>query len=294
MINASALLERKFPALSQAYTEKDAILYALSLGYGADPVDPRQLQFVYEKNLRVVPSMVAVLCAPGFWLGDPALGANTAMIVHAEHAIEFLQPLAPAGTLRGETSVVEVLDRGAGKGAMVVTERLITDEGSGLPVARIRQHTLCRGDGGFSGQELPVRAEGVRPAVGAESPPDWTVTLATLPQAALLYRLFADLNPLHVDPEVARRAGFEKPILHGLCTYGMVCRALVQECLGGDVSRLHSLAGRFTAPVLPGDSLRIEVWKDVVQDHRQTLKVRCSVPERQTQVFSQGTATVSL
>jgi len=127
MISAQALLARQFPAIEQSYSSKDAILYALSLGYGSDPVDPQELPFVYEKNLRVVPAMAAVLCSPGFWLGEPSLGANTAMIVHAQHAIEFLQPLAPAASLRGTTSVLEVIDRGVGKGAMVITERLLTD-----------------------------------------------------------------------------------------------------------------------------------------------------------------------
>jgi len=298
MINAQALLTRPFPVLKQAYTEKDAILYALSLGYGSDPVDPAQIQYVYEKNLQVVPSFVAVLCAPGFWLADPSLGANTAMIVHAEHAIEFVRPLAPAGQLRGETSVVEVIDRGAGKGAMIVSERLIKDDASNELLARIVQHTLCRGDGGFSGIEPAPRAASVKAQLADEAPADWVVTLPTLPQAALLYRLFADLNPLHIDPAVAQKAGFDRPILHGLCTYGVVCRAVMQACLGGDASRMHSLAGKFTAPVVPGDNLRIEIWKDSQNPHphtgRQALKIRCSVPERQSVVFSNGTAMVSL
>lgn len=297
MINAQALLTRPFPILKQAYTEKDVILYALSLGYGSDPVDPSQIKFVYEKNLSVVPSMVAVLCAPGFWLADPNLGANTAMIVHAEHAIEFLKPLAPSGQLRAEMSVVDVIDRGTGKGAMVVSERLIKDDVTHEPVARIIQHTLCRGDGGFSGVETAQRAETVRISNSEDEPADWDITLPTLPQAALLYRLFADLNPLHIDPEIAQKAGFQRPILHGLCTYGVVCRAVLQACLNGDASRLRSLAGRFTAPVVPGDNLRVEIWSDTKQpsplSELQHLKIRCSVPERKVVVFSNATAVVS-
>ena len=298
MINPQDLLKRPFPVLKQAYTEKDAILYALSLGYGADPVDPGQLQFVYEKNLRVVPSMVAVLCAPGFWLADPSLGANTAMIVHAEHAIEFLKPLAPSGKLRSEMSVLDVIDRGAGKGAMIVSERFIIEDESNAAVARIIQHTLCRGDGGFSGVEPQPRSETARISNAEETPADWVVNLPTLPQAALLYRLFADLNPLHVDPEIALKAGFARPILHGLCTYGMVCRAVMQACLGEDASRMHALSGKFTAPVMPGDQLRVEIWKDSqISSHlseRQRLKIRCSVPARQVLVFSNAYATVSM
>ena len=298
MINAQALLARPFPVLKQAYTEKDAILYALSLGYGSDPVDIEQIQYVYEKNLRVVPSLVAVMCSPGFWLADPSLGANTAMIVHAEHAIQFLKPLAPAGHLRGEMSVVDVIDRGVGKGAMIVSERLIMDDESNQLVARIVQHTLCRGDGGFSGVEPAPRSETLIAKVAGEAPADWVVDLPTLPQAALLYRLFADLNPLHADPVVAHQAGFDRPILHGLCTYGVVCRAVMQACIGGDASRMRSLAGKFTAPVMPGDNLRIEIWKDTQNPAQaagqQNLKIRCSVPERQSVVFSNATASVSV
>ena len=293
MISAQALLARQFPAIEQSYSSKDAILYALSLGYGSDPVDPQELPFVYEKNLRVVPAMAAVLCSPGFWLGEPSLGANTAMIVHAQHAIEFLQPLAPAASLRGTTSVLEVIDRGVGKGAMVITERLLTDLATEQVVARIVQHTLCRGDGGFSGV-APALGPPRQRAADESTAPDWSVSLPTLPQAALLYRLHADLNPLHVDPEVARQAGFDRPILHGLCTYGMVCRAVVQACLGGDAARMHSLAGQFTAPVVPGDTLQIDIWKGSAQGGHCTLKIRCSVPARQVVAFANGAAVVSL
>ena len=293
MINAQLLLNQKFPPLRQSYTEKDAILYALALGYGEDPVDPAQIQYAYEKQLRVVPSMVAVMCSPGFWLSDPIFGAKTEMVVHAEHAIEFHKPLAPSGHLRGEMSVVDVIDRGLDKGAMIISKRLIIDEGSDQQIATILQHTLCRGDGGFSGVQITPLAGAQPVKVAYDSNPDWSVTLKTLPQAALLYRLFADLNPLHADPEVARKAGFQKPILHGLCTYGMVCRAILQACVGGESSRLHSLAGKFTAPVFPGDSLCIEVWRGAQIGTRQTLHLRCSVPARQSVVFANASATIS-
>ena len=293
MINAQLLLDRKFPPLRQSYTEKDAILYALALGYGEDPVDPAQIQYAYEKQLRVVPSMVAVMCSPGFWLADPIFGVKTEMVVHAEHAIEFHKPLAPSGRLRGEMSVVDVIDRGLGKGAMIISKRLIMDEDTDQQIATIVQHTLCRGDGGFSGEQI-TPLTGTHPAkVVYDSNPDWSVTLKTLPQAALLYRLFADLNPLHADPEVAQKAGFDRPILHGLCTYGMVCRALLQACTDGESNRLHLLAGKFTAPVFPGDSLCIEVWKGARTGTRQTLHLRCTVPARQSVVFANASATIS-
>ena len=176
---------------------------------------------------------------------------------------------------------------------MIISKRLIIDEDSDQQIATIVQHTLCRGDGGFSGVQITPLTGAQSMKVVYDSNPDWSVTLKTLPQAALLYRLFADLNPLHADPKVAQKAGFHRPILHGLCTYGMVCRALLQACVDGESSRLHSLSGKFTAPVFPGDSLCIEVWQGAQIGTRQTLQLRCSVPARQSVVFANASATIS-
>jgi len=287
MIDVQAVRAWDFPTLRQAYTPFDAIRYALALGYGSDPVDPRQLRYVYEREQAAVPTFANVLCHPGFWISDPRTGIDATRAVHGEHRMEFHAPLPPQGTVSARTRVLDVLDKGPGKGALVVFERLLRDDATGLLLARLEQHTLCRGDGGFSGAAPPPRAPAA-PAPVANAP-DFVVDVPTLPQAALLYRLSADPNPLHADPLAARAAGFERPILHGLCTFGIACRAVVQACTGDEPARLKALAGRFSAPVFPGETLRTEIWRD----GGGALRLRCVATQRQVVVLAGGTATVS-
>jgi acyl dehydratase len=291
-IDVAALKAWEFPILRQRWTDKDSILYALALGYGSDPEDPAQLAFVYEKALQAVPTMATTLCHPGFWISDPRTGIDATRAVHVEHHVKFHRPLPPQGSARAQTRVVDVLDRGDGRGAMLVFERTLVDEASGETIASIEHHTLCRADGGFSGAlaERPART----PAPAApDRPPDHVVEIASLPQAALIYRLSADSNPLHADPEVARAAGFARPLLHGLCTYGIACRAVVQACAANDAARLRSLAVRFSAPVYPGETLRTELWNDGVDAlGTQALRLRCLVIERNALVITNGHATL--
>ncbi|NML43358.1 3-alpha,7-alpha,12-alpha-trihydroxy-5-beta-cholest-24-enoyl-CoA hydratase [Ramlibacter sp. G-1-2-2] len=276
-----------FPVLRQAWTEQDAILYALALGYGSDPVDEAQLRYVYEPGLRVVPTFANVLCHPGFWVSDPRTGIDATKVVHGEQRVQFHAPLPARGAVRSETRVLDVVDKGEGKGALLVFERKLFDEASGALLATIEQHSLCRGDGGFSGTPVAASARGAA-APQETRAPDAVVELQVLPQAALLYRLSADRNPLHADPQVARAAGFPRPILHGLCTFGIACRALLQACAGEEPARLKSLAGRFSAPVYPGELLRTEIWQEGAD-----LRFRCLVPAREAVVFSNGTATLN-
>jgi acyl dehydratase len=290
-IDVAAVKAWQFPVLSQGYTEKDTILYALALGYGAQPEDPSQLAFVYERGLRAVPTMVATLCHPGFWISDPRTGIDATRAVHGEHRVTFHAPLAARGSVRGQTRVLDVIDKGAGKGALLVVERTLHDDPTGRQLATIEHHTLCRGDGGFSGTQ-PAKVAAAAPRTD-ERAPDQVVELASLPQAALIYRLSADPNPLHADPEIARAAGFPRPILHGLCTYGIACRALLQACTPDDPGRLKSLAVRFSAPVYPGETIRTEIWNDGPDaDGLQAIRFRCRVPERDTVVISNGQATI--
>ena len=291
-IDVAALKSWDFPVLRQRWTDKDTILYALALGYGSDPEDPAQLAFVYEGALQAVPALATTLCHPGFWISDARTGIDATRAVHAEHRVVFHRPLPPQGSARAQTRVVDVLDRGEGRGAMLVFERTLYDEASGHALASIEHHTLCRADGGFSAMrtEAPARV----PAPSApDAPPDHLVEIASLPQAALIYRLSADRNPLHADPEVARAAGFARPILHGLCTYGIACRAIVQTCAANDAAQLRSLAVRFTAPVFPGETLRTEIWNDGCDTHgARAVRLRCVAVERGTIVLSDGRATV--
>ncbi|MCA0325983.1 MAG: MaoC family dehydratase N-terminal domain-containing protein [Proteobacteria bacterium] len=291
MIDVKAVQGRHFPPVRQTYSQKDVILYALALGYGSDPVDPAQLRYVFEGGLQVVPTFANVLCHPGFWISDPVLGIDAARAVHGEHHVSFHKPLPAAGTVRAQTRVLGLEDKGVDKGALLVVERLLCDDASGVLLARIEQHTLLRGDGGFSAASPSVDKTSVR-APAMDRPPDHVLDLATLPQAALLYRLSADMNPLHADPNAAGSAGFSRPILHGLCTFGIVCRAVLEACADGDPSRLGSLGGRFSAPVFPGETLRTEIWHSETRDGVQKLRVRCFSVQRNCVVFTNGIATV--
>lgn len=297
-IDVAALEAWDFPVERQRWTDKDSILYALSLGYGSDPEDPAQLRFVYERTLQAVPAMATTLCHPGFWIADPRTGIDATRAVHAEHHVVFHRPLPAQGSARARTRVVEVRDRGAGRGAMLIFERTLHDAGTGAAIASIEHHTLCRADGGFSGARAtaPARTDASSRATAAatpDTPPDHVVDIASMPQAALLYRLSADRNPLHADPVVARAAGFPRPLLHGLCTYGIACRAIMQASAANDPTRLRSLSARFSAPVYPGETLRTEIWRDDGdRPGVQTLRFRCLVPERATVVISNGRAAL--
>lgn len=277
------------PEITQTYTEKDTILYGLAMGYGAEPLDPEQLAFVYEDGLRAVPTMATTLCHPGFWISDPQTGIIAKMVVHGEHLMHFHAPLPPSGTVRGTTRVTDIIDKGRDKGAIVLTQRKIIDDCSGQLIATIEQATMCRGDGGFSASASSSSSKSAKPKSDPSTPvaPDDHFDIPTLPQSALLYRLCADPNPLHADPKIAAAAGFDRPILHGLCTYGIAARAIMHMCCSNDPGRLVRLRVRFTSPVFPGETIRTEIWRDDDQ-----VRFRCSVPQRDVVVISDGVAEI--
>jgi acyl dehydratase len=292
-INYQQLKARVFPDVRQTYSARDSMLYALSLGLGSDPLDPQALPFVYEGTaggLRVLPTLAAVLGYPGFWAREADSGIDWVRLVHGEQRLIVHQPLPAAMTLVGKNRITDLIDKGAGKGAIVVVERRLEDN-SGLLYATLRQVVFCRGDGGFSalngGQpsDPPIAPLAATPEDRA---PDLTDDQAIRPEAALLYRLLADDNPLHADPAVARAAGFERPILHGLATYGLAARALIRRCAGDDPTRLRTLDVRFAAPVFPGETLRTEIWRD-----EAGLKFRARVLERDLIVLSHGHAVLA-
>lgn len=247
----------QFADVTQEYTEKDTILYALSIGLGHDPLDERQLPFVYEARLQAFPTMPVVLGFPGFWMQDPDAGITWVKLVHGEQRLTLHKPLAKAGKVVGRCRVSHVIDKGAEKGALVIVERKLFCAHDHALLATIEQTTFCRADGGFEAGDSPPEAlPKVPPA-----PPDFTCTLPILPQAALLYRLNADLNPLHVDPKVALQAGYPKPILHGLCTYGVAAHAILRTFCEYKPERLAYLHTRFSSPVFPGETLVCEMWR---------------------------------
>lgn len=256
MLDPERLLALRFPEIAHAYTARDTMLYALGLGLGHDPMSRPQLRYVYEPGLRALPSMASVLAYPGFWYRDMDTGLDAARVVHGAERIALHAPLPPAATVLATPRVIDVIDKGAGRGAVVVSERTIRDAADGRALATVRQTAFCRGDGGFGG----APRDEPRPAPPPDRPADRALDWPTLPQAALIYRLSGDPNPLHADPDAARAAGFARPILHGLCTMGIVCHAAVATLFGDDPDRLATMDCRFTAPVVPGDCIRCEFW----------------------------------
>ena len=288
MLNYEKVRNWRSAEVRHTYTAKDVMLYALGLGMGHDPLNRDELRFVYERDLRVVPSMAAVLASPGFWVRDNAeLGIDYVRLVHGEQSVTIHQPLPPGGTVIGQTHVTRVVDKGTGKGALVYSEKRITDAADGALLATTASVTFCRADGGFSangGGDAPGEALQATP----DTQPDMVLDFETRPEAALVYRLSGDINPLHVEPDVAAKAGFPKPILHGLATYGVACRGLVQACCKFDPARLKSISARFSAPAYPGDVIRLECW-----NLGDEVAFRARVPARDVVVLSHGRARVA-
>ncbi|CAB3700507.1 hypothetical protein LMG26685_05275 [Achromobacter mucicolens] len=273
----------RFDDVRQRYDQKDTMLYALGIGLGQDPEDTGQLRYVYEKDLRTFPTMSVILGYPGFWVSDPRSTVDWVKVVHGEQRLTLHAPLPVAGVVTGRTRNTHVIDKGADKGAIIVSERTLHDE-DGQCLATLQSSTFCRSDGGFgegdaSPQALPAAPDG---------DPDSRCELRIPPSAALLYRLNADRNPLHADPDVARQAGYPRPILHGLCSYGVAAHALVKTYCGYDAARLTSLNTRFSAPVYPGETLQCDMWR--MPDGQIRFIARAK--ERGIVVMSHGTATV--
>jgi acyl dehydratase len=267
----------------QAYEAKDCMLYALGVGLGHDPMNEDELAFVYEKNLKVLPTMATVIGHSGSLVRDRNTGINWVMVVNGEQGFTLNRPLTGEGDVVGHTRIVEVIDKGAGKGALLLTERKTNDKATGDLIATVTQTIFCRGDGGFGGpprqtpppHPLPTRA------------PDAVCDFGTRPEAALIYRLSGDYNPLHSDPAVAKAAGFDRPILHGLGTFGVSGHALLKTMCGYDPARLISFSCRFSAPVFPGETVRTEMWRDGA-----VVSFRARVVERDVIAINHGRAEV--
>lgn len=256
-IDPAAILARPAIIREQSYSERDVILYALGLGLGKDPVDSQELTYLYEKNLQVLPTYPVVLAAMS--VGQMDLGINYTKLVHVEQRLAIHRPLKTKGTVIGSQRVTDIIDRGSDKGALIVVHREIVDKASGELLATAGLTVLCRADGGFANEVRPSEPVPEPPA----RKPDHSLVIATSPRAGLIYRLSGDLNPVHVDPAVAHAAGFERPLLHGLATYGIMGWAIIKSCCEGrGGTRLKELDGRFSQPVFPGDTLRIDIWSD--------------------------------
>ena len=282
-LDPEKLLALDIPDVEHTYGPKDCILYALGLGLGQDPTDEQQLAFVYEKNLKVLPTFPVVQGYSAYTFRRPELGITWTHVVHGEHAVRLHAPIAPEGTVIGRSRIVDVIDKGAGKGALIYSERKIVDKTSGALLATIHQTTFCRADGGFGGEKRDTPAPHALP----QRAPDLTCDLATRPETALIYRLSGDINPLHAEPAFAREAGYPRPILHGLATFRVAGHALLKTVCGYYPARLVAMAGRFSAPVFPGETIRTEIWRD-----GNIVSFRARALERDVVAINNGRAEI--
>ena len=273
------LLNYPIPEMRQHLRWQDVAMYNFSVGLGQDPMDEQQLDFLYEPCLKIMPSMPVVLGAPGFWPRNPDTGMDWVKIVHGEQGLILHKPLPTEGEIIGRSRVTGLVDRGEGKGALMYSERQVIDAKSGELLATLTSTSFLRGDGGFGGPSGPVK----QPHAEPDRAPDITLDLATRPEQALIYRLNTDLNPLHIDPKIAAAAGFPRPILHGLCTFGTVCHALLKTLCNYETSRFGKMDLRFSSPVYPGETIRSEIWHEA-----GGAAFRARVVERDKIVVSNG------
>ena len=279
------ILHEFTPAIDFAYSEKDVMLYALGIGLGSDPMDARELRFVTEPALQVFPTAVTVLSNPPGFIATPATipdgmrlsSFDRVKVLHGEQKVELHRRLPTSGNFTVDARTIEAVDKGADKGAIVIVERLLRDA-EGHIVATVTSTIFARGDGGFGGSSSSNAPIHLIP----DRPPNFTVELPTRRDQALLYRLSGDYNPIHSDPATAAKAGFPRPILHGLCTYGLTCRAVVQAT-GCDVEDVVSHQVRFSSPVFPGETITVEIWRD-----GDVVSFEASVKERQVKVIRNG------
>ncbi len=259
-IDYDRLMNFDIPEISQTYGPEEVARYGLSVGLGQDPMNLRQLAYVGARSddCRVMPAIVNVLGHPGFWLSDPATGVNAVRIVHGEQGMTIHNTIPLEGTVIAKTRVTGLVDKGEGKGALLYYEKLVRDAGTDTHLATCRGTTFLRGDGGFGGPDGPVR----QPHQLPNSAPDHVFEAPTRPEQALHYRWNGDPNPLHLDPRIAQQAGFDRPILHGLCSFGCAAHALLAVLCDYEAERFGAMDARFTAHVFPGETLRTEIWKD--------------------------------
>ena len=282
-IDYEKLINWKIPEVVQRFTRRDTMLYALGVGLGADPCDANELKFVYEQDLQALPTMAIILGYPGPWHAHPDTGITRSHVVHGEQSFVIHRPLPVEGEIVGLTRVAGVVDKGKDKGALVMTESTVRDKASGNTLCTLTSTTFCRADGGFGGPAGPTKSPHPIPA----TPPDAVCDLPTLPQAALIYRLSGDYNPLHAEPAAAQKAGYPRPILHGRCTFSVAGHAILKTCCGYDPARFRSMAGRFSSPVYPGETIRTEIWRN-----GSIVSFRSTVPARGVTVLNNGRAEV--
>jgi acyl dehydratase len=269
--------------LPHSYSDMHSMLYAISVGMGRDPVMPRELPYVYEQGspLQTMPSMATVLVPNMF---PPDLGWDFSQVLHVEQRLELYRPLPPAGDLLITRRIAAAYDRGPTHGALVLFEaeaRLAKDD---TALFTIGNTIMARADGGFGGP----RGKGPAAHRVPRREPDLSCDLDTRADQALLYRLNGDRNPLHADPELAKQVGYPVPILHGLCSYGVACHAILKTICDYDFTLIRGMDARFSSPVLPGDTITTDMWQD-----GNVISFQCSVKDRDVIVIRNGKCTLA-
>ncbi len=277
------IISRRAEDVPFSYSDTQMLLYNLSVGMGRDPYDEQELPFVFEKpELKVVPTAAAVLGGGGANLLQ-GLDINWTLLLHGEQRLRCHRPLPPAAELLGTTYISEVVDKGPEKGA-IVSLAMDVKLASGEPLYSMENVIFMRGNGGCGGAQTSART----PHRVPEREPDRVHVTETRPDQALLYRLNGDRNPLHAEPAFAARAGFPKPILHGLGSYGIACRAILASVCDYDPARIKSFDVRFTSPVFPGEEIHTDIWID-----DGVVSFRCRVPAREIVSINNGRCEIA-
>jgi len=283
-LNYEKLIATRIDDIVRVYSDLETMLYAQSIGFGRDPLDRKELPYVYEQGnaLLTVPTLASTIVPDMF---PPNLGWDYGQVLHVEQRLQLYRPMPPSAELRLDKRVVDVFDLGPRRGALFLFEvegRLARD---GTVLFTVGATVLARGDGGFGGPA----GTGPAPHRAPRREPDLSCDTPTRVDQALLFRLNGDRNPLHADPEAARAAGFEVPILHGLCTYGIACRAILQTICDFDHTLIEGFDARFSLPVLPGDTITTDMWQD-----GNIVSFQCSVKERDSVVLRNGKCTLKV
>lgn len=282
-IDYEDLISRRSDNRRFSYTDTQMLLYNQSVGMGCDPLDEKELPFVFERPLlRVVPTAATAIMTGG----TPILAGvdiDWTKILHGEQRLKVHRPLPPSADLVGCVRVSDVIDKGADKGALIVIE-VDVRLASGEPLYTSENVTFARADGGFGGPSKSTTSAHRLP----ERKPDLIHVTQTRHDQALLYRLNGDRNPLHADPALARKAGFNAPILHGMCTYGIACRAVLAAVCDYDATRIKSFDVRFTSPVYPGETIHTDIWVD-----GEIVSFRSRVEARNIVALSNGRCEIS-
>jgi len=264
------------------YTDRETMLYALGVGFGRDPMNEAELPFVYENGLKTVPTLATVIAWGQRTIGQS--GINYLMVVHGEQRLTVHKPLPASATIVADERVSGAVDKGPGKGALIFTEKVIRLKGTNEKLCTLGGTIFARGDGGFGGPSTGA----IEPHPIPERKADVVHEADTRADQALLYRLSGDRNPLHSDPKIATMAGFPRPILHGLCSYGTACRSVLATICKYDHTLIAGFDVRFSSPVFPGETIVTEMWKD-----GKVVSFRSKVKERDVVVINNGKCTLT-